>query len=78
MDMCGKLCECPHMATNLELNPELIEEALRLGDKRSKKAVVEDALREYVQRRKQQEIIQLFGTIDYDPQYDYKAGRRKR
>ena len=66
------------MATNLELNPDLIEEALRLGDKRSKKAVVEDALREYVQHRKQREITHLFGTVDYDPAHDHKAGRRKR
>lgn len=65
------------MATNVELDPALIEEALRLGPHSSKRAAIEDALREYVQRRKQARIAGLFGTIDYDKSYKYKAARRK-
>ncbi|MGL6339379.1 MAG: type II toxin-antitoxin system VapB family antitoxin [Waterburya sp.] len=65
------------MATNLEIDNELIQEALKLGGHRTKRAVVEEALREYVQRRKQLKIIELFGTIEYEDDYDYKQQRRK-
>ena len=66
------------MATNVELDPRLIEEALTLGAKRTKREVIEEALREYVARRKQREILKLFRTIDYDPDYDYKKQRRRK
>jgi len=65
------------MATNLAIDDELLEEAQRIGGHRTKKATVTEALQEYIQRRKQVKIIELFGTIDYDPAYDYKAQRRK-
>lgn len=63
------------MATNLEIDNELIQEALKLGGHRTKRAVVEAALQEYVQRRKQLEITELFGTIEYEDDYDYKQQR---
>jgi Arc/MetJ family transcription regulator len=63
------------MATNLALDDRLIEEAREVGGHKTKKEAVTAALQEYVQRRKQMEIIKLFGTIDYDPAYDYKARR---
>ena len=66
------------MATNVEIDPELIQQALRLGGKRTKREVIEEALREYVSRREQQEIVSLFGTIDYDDDYDYKKQRTRR
>jgi Arc/MetJ family transcription regulator len=66
------------MATNVELDQALIAEAQRLGEHPSKRATIEEALREYVQRRKQHEILQLFGQIDYDKSYDYKAARQRR
>lgn len=65
------------MPTNLAIDDELLEEALRLGGHRTKKATVNDALKEYVQRRKQLKILDLFGQIDYDPDYDYKEQRRR-
>ena len=65
------------MATNVELDETLIREALKLGKHRSKRAAIEDALREYVQRRKQVRLTSLFGAIDYDESYDYKGARRK-
>ena len=63
------------MATNLALDDALIEEARLLSGERTKKAVVTQALLEYIQRRKQSKVIELFGAVDYDPAYDYKAQR---
>ena len=65
------------MATNLEIDNQLIQEALQLGGHRTKRAVVEAALKEYVQRRQQIKITELFGTIEYEDDYDYKEQRRK-
>jgi Arc/MetJ family transcription regulator len=64
------------MATNLAIDDKLIDEARRVGKHRTKKEAVTAALKEYVDRRKQLEILQLSGTIDYDPAYDYKKMRR--
>ena len=66
------------MATNLAIDNELIENAKRIGKHKTKKEAVTAALEEYIQRRRQLEILDLFGKIDYDPDYDYKRGRRKR
>lgn len=64
------------MATNLEIDNNLMQEALKLGGHRTKRAVVEEALQEYVQRRKQLTITELFGTIEYEDDYNYKKQRR--
>ncbi len=66
------------MATNLALDDRLIEEARTIGGHKTKREAVNAALAEYVQRRKQMGIIKLFGTIDYDPKYDYKARRWRK
>jgi Arc/MetJ family transcription regulator len=66
------------MATNLALDDALLEEALRIGGKSTKKDTVTEALQEYIGRRKQARLADLFGTIDYDPKYDYKKQRRRR
>jgi len=65
------------MATNLGIDEKLLEEARVVGKHATKKAVVNEALAEYIQRRKQAKIIDLFHTIEYDPDYDYKAQRKK-
>jgi len=65
------------MPTNLALDPELLEEAHRIGGHRTKKATVTEALQEYILRRKQQRILGLFGAIDYEADYDYKTQRRR-
>ena len=57
---------------------QLIEEARVLGGHKTKREAVRAALAEYVQRRQQMGIIKLFGMIDYDPAYDYKAERRRK
>jgi Arc/MetJ family transcription regulator len=67
--MCKILC--------VAIDEELLEEARRAGGHRTKKAAIVAALREYVQRRRQPKILELFGTIDFDPTYDYKKQRRR-
>jgi hypothetical protein len=64
------------MATNLAIDDKLIDEARRIGGHVTKKAAVTAALQEYIQRRKQVEILKLFGSIQFDPAYDYKQSRR--
>ena len=66
------------MATNLEIDQALLERAMELGGARTKRAVVIAALEEYVCRREQRRILDLFGKCDWDPDYDHKAHRRKR
>ena len=66
------------MPTNIDLDEQLLEEARALGPHRTKKAIVNAALAEYVQARKRRSIIELFGKIDFDPDYDYKAERCRR
>ncbi len=63
------------MATNLDIDDALLTEALNIGGFKSKKETVNQALKEFIQRRKANEILKSFGTIDFDPSYDYKAGR---
>lgn len=72
------MCRLLHMPTNLAIDDSLMEEALRIGGHRTKKATVTEALQEYVLRRKQAKVIDLFGTIEIDPKYDYKKQRRRK
>ncbi|MCL1475099.1 type II toxin-antitoxin system VapB family antitoxin [Argonema antarcticum] len=62
---------------NLQIDEILLQEALALGNDRTIIAALEAALREYIQRRKQLKILELFGTIDYDEDYHYKQQRQK-
>ena len=66
------------MATNLHLDPALVAEAVAIGGRRTKKEAVTEALREYIARRRQAHVTRLFGTVEYDPKYDYKKQRRGR
>jgi Arc/MetJ family transcription regulator len=66
------------MPTNLAIDDRLIQEAQKLGHHRTKKDTVTAALDEYIRRRKQQNILTLFGTIEYDQAYDYKRERREK
>lgn len=66
------------VATNLALDDRLLEEALKIGGRATKKETVTEALEEYIRRRKQARLLDLFGTIDFDPAYDYKKQRRRR
>jgi Arc/MetJ family transcription regulator len=64
------------MATNLAIDPDLLNEALQISGLNTKKDTVNQALTEFVQRRKQQEITRLFGALPCDENYDYKKGRK--
>lgn len=70
------MCENSHMATNLAIDDGLIEEARKTGGHRTKKEAVTTALQEYIRRHRQQRILADFGTVDFEPKYDYKAERR--
>jgi len=65
------------MATNLSIDPKLIEEALAVSGERTKKAAVTRALEEFIARRRQRRILDLVGKLDWDPGYDYKAERNR-
>lgn len=65
------------MATNLSLDPELLEKALEVSGEKTKKAAVTRALKEFIARREQRRILELFGTLDWDEEYDYKKERAR-
>jgi len=65
------------MATNLALDDALLAQAFSLSGFRTKRETVNAALAEYVEKRRASEIVALFGTVDYDPSYDYKALRNR-
>jgi hypothetical protein len=66
------------MPTNLDLDDALIREVVKLGRFRSKKDAVNTALTEYINKRARRQLTELFGTIHYDPDYDYKALRSRK
>ncbi len=63
--------------STLAIDKTLINEAIKLGQFKTQKEAINTALREYIEKRKQLEIIELFGKFDPDPDYDYKQGRDK-
>jgi len=65
------------MATNLSIDPELIERALELSGERTKKAAVTKALQEFIARRRQKRVLELFGKLEWHAGYDYKAERQR-
>jgi hypothetical protein len=65
------------MATNLSIDPELINRALALSGERTKKAAVTKALIEFIARREQRQALELFGQLEWDGEYDYKAERSR-
>ncbi len=65
------------MATNLQLDDRLIAEAAALGKHRTKKEAVTQALTDYIRHLKQERILELFGTVDFDPKYEYKQQRAR-
>jgi Arc/MetJ family transcription regulator len=69
---------CGTVPTNLHIDDALLKEALRLGGRGSKRETVNDALREYIERRKRRRLVEAFGTVEFDPSWDYKKLRGKR
>ena len=65
------------MATNLQIDDNLIIKAVKLGGHKTKKAAVSKALSEYVCHFEQEQILPMFGTMEYDSDYDYKKQRNR-
>lgn len=65
------------MATNLQIDDRLILKAVKLGGHKTKKDAVSKALIKYTHQLEQEKIISLFGTVEYDPDYDYKNQRSR-
>ena len=65
------------MATNLSIDPALIEQALQVSGERTKKAAVTKALQEFIARRRQKRLLELMGKLEWDQSYHYKAGRSR-
>jgi Arc/MetJ family transcription regulator len=66
------------MATNLSIDPELIDQAVQVSGERTKKAAVTKALQEFIARRKQKRILELMNKLEWDTAFDYKAERERR
>lgn len=65
------------MATNLSIDPKLLDKALQLGGEKTKKATVNRALQEFIARREQKRLLELFGQLDWDHEFDYKRERAR-
>ncbi len=66
------------MPSNLAIDDKLLDEAKTVGGYRTKRETVNEALREFIQRRQRVELVKLFGKVAYDSRYDYKKERRRR
>jgi hypothetical protein len=66
------------MATNLAIDPELIERVLKISGERTKKAAVTRALEEFIARRRQKQLVELMGKLEWDNSFDYKAERSRK
>ncbi len=76
--MCDRVCKISHMATNLSIDPKLLNRALEVSGEKTKKAAVTIALKEFIARREQRRLLELFGNLDWDSDYDYKAERTRQ
>jgi hypothetical protein len=66
------------MATNLAIDPDLLDRALEVSGERTKKAAVTMALQEFIARRQQKRVLDLMGKLDWDESCDYKAERSRK
>jgi Arc/MetJ family transcription regulator len=65
------------MATNLSIDPDLIDQALEVSGERTKKAAVTKALQEFIARRRQKRLLDLMGKLEWDSSYNYKTERTR-
>ena len=65
------------MATNLAIDPDLLDRAVKVSGEKTKKAVVTKALQEFIARREQPRLVELMGTLDWDASFDFKAERSR-
>jgi Arc/MetJ family transcription regulator len=66
------------MPSNLAIDDKLLEMAKKISKHKTKRAVVNEALQEYIHRRKQYQVTKMFGTVEYEKDYNYKKQRRKK
>ena len=78
MNMCRFPHREMHMATNLAIDPDLLDRAVEVSGERTKKAAVTKALQEFIARREQRRVAELFGKLEWDDSYNYKAARSRR
>ena len=71
------MCKESHMATNLAIDPELLERAVAVSGERTKKAAVTRALQEFIARREQKRLVELMGKLEWDDSFNYKAERSR-
>jgi len=72
------MCDISHMATNLSIDPELIDKALEVSGEKTKKAAVTQALVEFIAKRERAKVKELFGQLEWDDTYDYKKERSRQ
>jgi Arc/MetJ family transcription regulator len=77
VSLCEMMCRLPHMATNLDLDPALLARALAVSGEKTKKAAVTRALEEFIARREQVRVEELFDQLEWDADFDYKAERSR-
>lgn len=78
IDLCKVMCRLLHVPTNLNIDDALLAEAQKVSGARTKRETVNEALREFIRRRKQKGILELFGKLRWDDTYDYKKARSRR
>ena len=76
-NMCEDMCGGLHMATNLSIDPDLLDRALAVSGERTKKAAVTRALQEFIARRQQKRLLELIGKLEWEEGFDYKAERSR-
>ena len=76
--VCDMACENTHMATNLSIDPELLDKALKVSGEKTKKAAVTQALVEFIARREQARGKELFGQLEWDADFDCKKERSRQ
>jgi len=76
--LCKLMCKEIHMATNLALDPALLDRAVEVSGERTKKAAVTKALQEFIARREQRRVLDLMGKLDWDPSFDHKRERSRK
>ena len=75
--MFGVMCDIPHMATNLSIDPDLLNKALEVSGEKTKKAAVTQALVEYIAKRARARVKELFGQLEWDADFDCKKERSR-
>ena len=66
------------MATNLAIDPDLLQRALEVSGERTKRAAVTLALQEFIARRGQRRMLELMGKLDWDPSFNPKSERSRK